>query len=341
MNEATATLDTPDPRTGSAPHCVAFAGGKRSHVLHDLDDISEIIKEHGNVVWLDLVEPSKDDLATLQREFDLHPLAIEDAQSAHERPKIESYDTYLFLIVHPITWDGERLVVHELAIFAGQRYLVTIHSKPPYPIAEVERRWNVHDGQIGHDSGFLLYTLLDTVVDNYFLISDRLEEWINDLQNSLFEDTRASSTMLREIFDLKNDVHHARRAVTPMRDILQPIIRGDMKLFEHDEIPYYRDVYDHAIRVIDQLDSARDLISSALEIHLSLVANRQNEVAKQLAIIATIFLPLTYLTGFFGQNFGYMVNGITSPQIFWWLGIGSQVVGLAILLAYFRIKRWF
>jgi magnesium transporter len=126
-----------------------------------------------------------------------------------------------------------------------------------------------------------------------------------------------------------------------MRDILQPIIRGDMKLFEHDEIPYYRDVYDHAIRVIDQLDSARDLISSALEIHLSLVANRQNEVAKQLAIIATIFLPLTYLTGFFGQNFGYMVNGITSPQIFWWLGIGSQVVGLAILLAYFRIKRWF
>jgi magnesium transporter len=106
-------------------------------------------------------------------------------------------------------------------------------------------------------------------------------------------------------------------------------------------LPFYRDVYDHAIRVIDQLDSARDFINSALEIHLSLVANRQNEVAKQLAIIATVFLPLTYITGFFGQNFGYMVNGITTPQTFWLIGVGTQVVGLVALLGYFKLKRWF
>jgi len=183
--------------------------------------------------------------------------------------------------------------------------------------------------------------LLDTIVDGYFPISDRLEEWIGELQCGLFEQRADQSKTLREIFDLKNDTHHARRAVVPMRDILQPLVRGDLKLFDRDQLPYYRDVYDHAIRVIDQLDSARDLINSALEIHLSLVANRQNEVAKQLAVIATIFLPLTYLTGFFGQNFGFMVNGITSPQTFWYIGVGSQVVGLAALLAYFRIKRWF
>jgi magnesium transporter len=187
----------------------------------------------------------------------------------------------------------------------------------------------------------LLYTLLDTIVDGYFPISDRLEEWISELQNGLFDARSDQNKTLRDIFELKNDVHHARRAIVPMRDILQPLLRGDLKLFDRDDLPFYRDVYDHAIRVIDQLDSARDFINSALEIHLSLVANRQNEVAKQLAIIATVFLPLTYITGFFGQNFGFMVNGITTPQTFWLIGVGTQVVGLVALLGYFKIKRWF
>jgi len=331
----------PPVRAGTDPHCVEFHGGKRQGVLTDLNAISDVLQSDGKLIWLDLVEPTPEQFELLRREFDLHPLAIEDAQTAHERPKIETYADYVFLIVHPATWEGDRLVVHEMAVFAGQRYLVTIHHKPAYAIGEVERRWHLHDGELGLDSGFLLYTLLDTIVDGYFPISDRLEEWIATLQTDLFEERTDQKETLREIFVLKNDVHQARRAVVPMRDILQPLIRGDLKLFGADEIPFYRDVYDHAIRVIDQLDSARDFVNSALEIHLSLVANRQNEVAKQLAIIATIFLPLTYITGFFGQNFGYMVNGIVSPQTFWMLGVGSQLAGLAGLLLYFRLKRWF
>jgi magnesium transporter len=324
--------------------CVAFRAGKRAGVIHDLADLGGAVAEHGHIVWLDLVDPSEADLATLQHTFDLHPLAIEDAQTRHERPKIEQYPNYLFLIVHPVSWDGDRLRIHELAIFAGHRFLVTIRRKPEFAIDEAERRWGIHDGELGDDAGFLLYTLLDTIVDGYFPIGDRLEEWIGDLQNNLFDtegDQRQLQGMLREIFDLKNDVHEARRAVVPMRDILQPLVRGDLKIFEREEERYYRDVYDHAIRVIDQLDSARDLVNSALEIHLSLVANRQNEVSKQLAIIATIFLPLSYLTGFFGQNFGFMVNGITSKETFFYLGIGSEVAFLVALIAYFRWKKWF
>jgi magnesium transporter len=333
--------EAPAVRTGTAPHCVEFRDGKRHAIITNLDDISESLKESQNLVWLDLVEPSSEELEVLRREFDLHPLAIEDAQTAHERPKIETYPGYVFLIVHPATWEGDRLVIHELAVFAGPRYLVTIHHEPPFPITEAERRWHLHDGELGADVGILLYTLLDTIVDGYFPISDRLEEWISVLQNGLFDERTDQTKTLKDIFELKNDVHHARRAIVPMRDILQPLLRGDLKLFDRDDLPFYRDVYDHTVRVIDQLDSARDFVNSALEIHLSLVANRQNEVAKQLAIIATIFLPLTYLTGFFGQNFGYMVNGLTTPHTFWYLGVGSQVVGLALLLAYFKIKRWF
>jgi magnesium transporter len=324
--------------------CVAFRGGKRSHAIHDLDLVSEAILEHGQLVWVDLINPTADDYAKLQSEFELHPLAIEDAQTEHERPKIEQYPNYLFLIVQPASWTGDRLITHELAIFAGHRFLVTIRRTPEYAIDEAGRRWDVHDGELGDDAGFLLYTLLDTIVDGYFPIGDRLEEWIGDLQTNLFNaesDPRKLNDMLREIFELKQDVHHARRAVVPMRDILQPLVRGDLKIFKADRERYYRDVYDHAVRVIDQLDSARDLVNSALEIHLSLVANRQNEVSKQLAIIATIFLPLTYVTGFFGQNFGWMVNGITSRGTFFYLGIGIELVCLVALIAYFRIKKWF
>lgn len=245
------------------------------------------------------------------------------------------------MIVHPVTWEGERLVIHELAIFAGRQYLLTIHRSPAYSMTEVDQRWHLHDGELGSDAGFLLYTLLDTIVDGYFPIADRLEEWINELQTDVFNERSSAERKLRDIFELKKDVHNARRAVTPMRDILQPILRGDYAFLSSDKLPYYRDVYDHAVRVIDSLDSARDLLNSAMEILLSLQANRQNEVSKQLAVIATIFLPLSFLTGFFGQNFDYLIKNIEAPARFWILGVGSQVVGLVILLAYFRIKRWF
>ena len=325
----------------SLVQCTTFKGGKRTAVLHDVDSVRAAIADQSHVVWLDLIAPTAADMERLRSTFDLHPLAIEDALTAHERPKIESYDRYLFLVIHPVTWETDRLVVHEMAVFAGKTFLITIRQNPPYPLDEVIKRFESHDGNLGEDSGYLLYSLIDSVVDHYFPIGDKLEEWIADLQTRLFERSSNENATLREIFDLKNDVHHARRAVAPVRELLQPLVRDDFKFFAGDEERYYRDVYDHAIRVIDQLDAARDLVNSALEIHLSLVANRQNEISKQLAIIATIFLPLTYITGFFGQNFGYMVNGIVSKQAFLWLGLGSETIAVVVLLAYFRWKRWF
>ncbi len=325
----------------SLVQCTTFKDGKRTAVLHDVDSVRAAIADKSHVVWLDLIAPTHDDLERLRVTFDLHPLAIEDAQTAHERPKLESYDRYLFIVIHPVTWKGDRLVVHEMAVFAGKMFMVTIRQNPPYPIDEISKRFETHDGGLGEDSGYLLYSLIDSVVDHYFPIGDKLEEWIADLQTRLFERSSSENTTLKEIFDLKNDVHHARRAVAPVRELLQPLVRDDFNFFSGDEERYYRDVYDHAIRVIDQLDSARDLVNSALEIHLSLVANRQNEISKQLAIIATIFLPLTYITGFFGQNFGYMVNGIASKHTFFLYGLGSEAIAFIALIGYFRWKRWF
>lgn len=332
-----------DVRT-SAPRALVFSGQEAARELHDTSQISDMLIDRENFVWLDLATPSAADLALLQEEFALHPLAIEDATAPHERPKIDAYDTYWLAIVHAVTLEpGRKLITHEIAIFAGDNFLVTIRSAPPWPIEEIERRWRAHWGNVPRDSTGLLYTILDTVVDGYLPVAQALDDQIVDLEDHLFEanSDRRESGILRRIFDLKRNLANFRRAVSPVREMMQPVLRGDIKPLTPNMLAYYRDVYDHVLRVIETIDSTRDLVNSTLDIHLSSMAHKQSETSKQLTIIATIFLPLTYITGFFGQNFGWMVGGLASPQIFFFLGIGGQLVALLGLLAYFRYKRWF
>jgi magnesium transporter len=331
--------NTPLPQ---GPVCRIYSGGGGYSELSDLSRISEILVEPDSFVWLDAVDPDAGDLDLIKEEFGLHPLAIEDAVKAHQRPKIEAYDSYWFVVVHPVTKSaGGELTIHELAIFAGAKFIITVRESPPFPLEEIERRWHgPHDG-LPSDSGALLYTILDTVVDGYLPVAEAFEERVDELEEALFEDRQRKSDVLLEIFRMKKDVQQFRRSVVPMRDLLAPIIRGDLKLFAPGEIAYYRDVYDHAVRAIEQMDAARDLVTSALDVQISIASSRQNEVSKQLTIIATIFLPLSYITGFFGQNFGFLVDRVAGAPAFLLGGVVLQVVSFLALLAYFRFKRWF
>jgi magnesium transporter len=329
-------------RDGHALSCTVFRGGKPTGAPEDLNRISEILEEKDVLVWFDAIDPTPNDLGLLQREFDLHPLAIEDAVQPHQRPKIESYGSYWFLVVLGVTLDAEREpVLHEIAIFATDKFLVTVRHQPAYPLQEIEARWQSHPERLRRGGGFLLYTILDTIVDGYIPVAETFEDRVDSLEETLFEDRPVGTDVLREIFRMKQDAQQFRHAAVPMRDILTPIIRGDIDMFPDDVIVYFRDVYDHAIRVIDQLDTLRDLMGSALEIHLSVVANRQNEVAKQLTFIATIFLPLSFITGFFGQNFSFLVEHIGGPGAFLLLGIGTEVLALAAMLVFFKRQGWF
>jgi magnesium transporter len=322
--------------------CFVFDGDKPLRHLHDTSQISDILAKNTDLVWLDLVAPTADDLALLREEFSLHPLAIEDAGAAHERPKLDVYDSYWLAIVHGETLDAAgRLVTHEIAIFAGANYLVSIRNTPAYPIEEIERRWGAHWGPMQRTAVGLLYVILDTIVDGYFPVAASLDERLEDLEGNILGKSIEQVQIMERIFTIKRDLQHFRRSVMPMREILQQVLRGDVVSIGEDTAIYYRDIYDHVMRLIEQIDSARDLASNTIDIYLSSVTYRQGEVNKQLTVIATIFLPLTYITGFFGQNFGWMVNGITSPQTFWWLGIGTQVATLAILLAFFKKRGWF
>ena len=326
--------------TGRA-RCLVYDGDRQPRPLPDLAQISDVLKDPQSFVWLDVVDPRPADFAVIEEEFGLHPLAIEDALKAHERPKIEAYGESWFVIVHGATRTGSELRIHELAIFAGAQFVVTVRAAPPYPLEEVERRWQVLPASVRRDSGALLYTMLDTIVDGYTAIAEAFEEHVEALESALLGDPQRTDAVLLEIYQMKKDVSRFRRAVVPVRDILNPILRGDLQLFGADELPYYRDVYDHVTRVVDQMDAARELVNNARDTHISMASHRQNEVAKQLTIVATVFLPLTFITGFFGQNFGWLVNHITNRETFAVWGLGSEIVAVLALLAYFRYKRWF
>lgn len=321
--------------------CVVFRDGKPAEAPSALSDISDVLREDGRVVWFDVVDPGPGDLALLEKEFHLHPLAVEDAVMAHQRPKIEAYDGYWFVVVDGITSDGGRIEFHEIDIFAGPNFLVTVRHSPPYPLKEIEQRWAAHPEALRRGAGFLLYTILDTVVDGYLPIAEILEDRVESLEDTLFEQRPLDEHVLPEIFAMKKDGQRFRRATTPMREVLTPLVRNDMSLYPQEVVLYFRDVYDHAVLVADQIDTVRDLMNSVLEIHLSVISNRQNEVAKQLTIIATIFLPLSFIVGFFGQNFSWLVDHIGGAQTFAFVGIGVEVLAVILTLLYFKLRGWF
>ena len=329
------------PETGHAIRCAVYSDGQPIAAPDNFEDISEFLKEPGKLVWMDVAAPTAADYALLREEFNLHPLALEDAATPHERPKIEAYDNYYFLIVHGATADSTGIKNSEIAMFAAPNYLITIRPDNSFSLVEIEKLWLAREAESRWSSSGLLYVILDTVVDHFFDVAELINDRIQKLEEALFRGAALVSVIPRKIFSLKRALQQFRRAVAPLRDVLNSILREDIPLFARTDLAYFRDVYDHAMRLLDQIDGARDLVNGALDLNLSLVANRQNEVVKQLTIIATIFMPLTFITGFFGQNFAFMVNHIQTPASFFWLGIGFQVLALALLVIFFKVRRWF
>ncbi len=332
-------LATPE---GERMSCAVYVPEGASRDIASLASISDLLRDEPKAfVWLDVVEPHDTDFELIKEEFGLHPLAIEDAIKAHQRPKIEAYGDVWFVVVHAASRTESKLELHEIAIFASSRFVVTVRANPPYSLAPFRQRWEHLPPAIHQDGGTMLYELLDVIVDGYLPIADAFEERVEKLEADLLREGARTREVLLEIYAMKRELANFRRAVLPLREILTPIVRGDLGFFRPEYLPYFRDVYDHVSIVVDGLDAARDLINNARDTHVAIVSNRQGEVSKQLTIVATVFLPLTFITGFFGQNFGFLVAHITSTPSFWWFGVGGEIVALAALLGYFRWKRWF
>jgi magnesium transporter len=288
--------------------------------------------------WLDLDQPDADDFKILSDVFKFHPLAIEDSEHFEQRAKIDDYDDFVFLVIYGAVADDDRLV--EVHCFYTERFLITVHRDECPAFTELRARYAKRDEPIERPS-LLLYRIIDGLVDSFFPVLADFDDRIDELENGIF--LRADDTQLQEIFQMKRLLVGMRKTVTPQRDTFARLMGGVAQLpgLDEQDERYFRDVYDHLIRISDLIDSYRDLLTGAMDVYLSTVSNRLNSVMKQLTIIATIFLPLSWLTGFFGQNFGWEVRYVSGWGSFVALGLGTEIVALAMLLAFFKRRGWF
>jgi magnesium transporter len=283
--------------------------------------------------WLDLVAPGADDVATLGELFEFHPLALEDLRKQGQRPKLDDFGEFMFLVYYGVREAGDEVELEEVHAFLSGGYIVTVHARRSPALEQVRERLTA---QSPRSEQFVVYRVLDSLTDSFFPLLERLDDRMEALDTEIFE--RTSPGQLEEITALRRRLVELRRVVTPQRDLLARGIDDILEIpgLEADSRNYFRDVYDHAIRISDQIDAYRDLLAGSRDAYLSVVSNRLNEITKQLTIVATIFLPLSFIVGFFGQNFRWLVVNIDSAAAFWGLGIGGLVVSLLALLFWFR-----
>ncbi len=323
-------------RTGPSVCYVVHDQGS-AEVSFDRDTVERLLAG-GDFFWLDLDQPSEGDFQILRDVFKFHPLAIEDSEHFDQRAKLDDYDDFVFVVVYGAAPDDDRLV--EVHCFYSERFLITVHHDDCPAFAEIRRRYQRREQQIEQPS-LLLYRVIDGLVDSFFPVLAAFDDRIDELEDAIFR--KADDTQLQEIFQMKRLLVGMRKAVSPQRDAFARLMGGIAELpglGEEDE-RYFRDIYDHLIRISDLIDSYRDLLTGAMDVYLSTVSNRLNSVMKQLTIIATVFLPLSWLTGFFGQNFGFMVKHIGRWETFIGLGLGSELLVLATLLLFFKRRGWF
>jgi magnesium transporter len=290
--------------------------------------------------WLDLTAPTSEDVELLHELFGFHPLALEDALHFGQRPKLDDFHDYVFMVFYGAREDAsdDTQLLREVQMFISGKYLVSLHIQPLPALEEQRARL---DGQVLHSEQFLLYRVFDALTDSFFPVLARMDEAIDELEAAVL--AGPTDEQLQRLFAMKRTLVAMRKVITPQRDLFARSIDeiADLPGLVLDERDYFRDVYDHLIRISDLIDSYRDLLSSTTDLYLSTVSNRQNEVMKQLAIVGTIFLPLSFITGFFGMNFGWLViKGISSTWTFFVLGLGSLLVTCVLLVRFFQRKGW-
>jgi magnesium transporter len=314
-------------------HCSA------GHGLHlERARVQELL-DAGTFFWLDVHQPEASDLDILREEFGFHPLSLEDSWQFNQRPKVDDYEGYVFLVVFGASdvTDTDGLV--EVHCFYADGYLITLHRDDAPSLTALRERYVKRDAPVD-DPGRLLHAVVDGLVDSFFPRLSAIDERIDVLEDNIFLD--ATDTQLQEIFAMKRLLVGMRKVISPQRDLFASIVSGVEEIpgMTADDQRYFRDIYDHLIRIGDMVDTYRDLLTGAMDVYLSTVSNRLNAVMKQLAIIATIFMPLTFLTGFFGQNLGWMVEHTGGLGHFLAFGIGLELMTLTIVLTYFWRRGW-
>jgi magnesium transporter len=293
----------------------------------------------GVLVWVDLMNPTVEEGKPLLKDiFHFHDLAVEDALSDLEYPKVESYGDYLYLILHRIDFAAPEhcFKTHDVDFFLGRNYLVSIHSGDSRSIEHISTICERNSMALGEGVAALLHRIIDAMVDNYRPETDELNDRLDDLEERVFD---GNANLAKDILNFKKDVASLRRVVQPQRDVVGRLARREFPFIEEQVAYRFRDVHDHLVRIADESMFFQDRITSLLDANLAIVSNQLNSIMKILTVIATIFMPLTFITGLYGMNVDLPHFGFGGVTMFWVLmGVMIGIVGM--MLYYFRRRGW-
>ncbi len=307
------------------------------------NDINGIIKSEKGLLWVILENPTEEEMDEyLRKVFQFHPLSIEDCLSeGYQTPKVDDFEDYIFIVAHALTPDHdnlESLEMNELNLFLGRNYVVCSYRQNRMPpVEKIRNRLEVDHRLVTHGADFLCHAILDALVDDYMPLIDQMDEEIEWLEDRVLEKPQPET--LSRILALKHSTLSLRRIIGPQREIMNRLSRDDFTLIDEKHRIYFRDIYDHLVRIQDLIESVRDIVSGTLDIYLSATSNRLNEIMKALTVVSTIFLPLSFFAGVYGMNFKYF------PEITWHYGyLYIWCLFLIIffgMLAFFKKRNWF
>ena len=326
------------PSPAGLADCAAYASGVRMAGVA-IEDIGHTLERGDRFVWMGLVEPEQDLLLRVQQQFHLHDLAIEDAYNAHQRPKLEQYDNSVFVVLRTAQLGSEskRLEFGETHVFVGHNYVVTVRHGSMRSMAGLRARCECTPNLLAQGPGYVLYALMDFVVDQYLPIVQYYEEQVQEIEEEILDGVVSTESTAR-IYRLKRDLLALRRAVTPLVEVCNRLMRFDFPQIPAETRPYFRDVYDHVVRVNETIDAQRELLTTALEAKLSLMSVAQSEHMKRLAAWAAMIAVPTMIAGIYGMNFQNM------PELGWQYGYHGSLVAMvlacAALYAGFKRSGW-
>jgi magnesium transporter len=327
--------ELPVQETTSVIDAAAYSGGVRMASV-GIDHLREALQQEDQFVWLGLYEPGEALLKHIQEQCGLHDLAVEDAYKAHQRPKLEVYGNSLFVVLRTAhrSGPGQRLEYGETHIFVGRNYLVTVRHGSLRPYIGVRHKCEATPHLLAKGPWYVLYALMDFVVDQYLPVVQQLEEDVQELEEVVF-DTAGKGNATARAYQLKRVALELRRAVSPLVDVCNRLMRFDLPLIPDDTRPYFRDVYDHVLRLNEIIDVQRELLTTALEAHLALVSVSQNEHMKRITAWAAMIAIPTMIAGIYGMNFSYM------PELHWQYGYYISLASMAVACIglYFGFRR--
>ncbi len=322
---------------GEIINCAAYSEGRRVANI-ELKNAGEVLKQLNGFVWIGLYSPKEETLQLVQQVFGLHELAIEDAHRAHQRPKVEIYGNSVFIVLRTAQTSKEnKIEFGETHFFLGNNFIITIRHGSTISYADVRTRCEKTPNLLAKGQGFALYAVMDSIVDQYFPVVNVLEEDLDKLENKIFNEKPSRETT-EYIYHLKHELLEVKRAVFPLVEICNRLMRFDFDYIAEDTRPYFRDIYDHAMRINEMVDNSLELLNTALDANFSLISISQSEVSKKFAGWAAIIAVPTMVAGIYGMNFTFM------PELQWQYGypvvLVSTVILCIILYFLFRKSGW-